>query len=63
MPEPETKTNTPEARINGLEEYIHSDVNRAEGEAVALVLCEIARQLARIANLYAFELGIEESQP
>lgn len=60
-PDPkQPKTNTPEARIAALEEYIRSKVEPGDGEAAALVLCEIARQLARLANLYAFELGLEE---
>lgn len=41
-----------EDRIEKLETFVYEKTNDYNGEAIARALCEIARQLARLADAY-----------
>lgn len=53
------RVKTPEERIDTIEHMAEEPSISWRDQVLIYVLCELARQLARIAATYEFELGIE----
>lgn len=56
---PEPRDTEAEERIQNIEGFNRRNVE-GDHEAIVMALCEIARQLARIADLHEFEMELSE---